>query len=233
LNMAVADRQVPMPETVVKADLSTTGYGPRWLNMAVADRQVPMPETVVKADLSTTGYGPRWLNMAVADRQVSTPTASEGGDKIDTSQWASLNHFPLHHKNYSESLQDTVLLLNSTEGFHKFWKSENKFGRVPVVTNRSLLDERIKLLGVVDIPWHNVLMVCHENHGGACHLPLRTQRFFVAASLFADGHVENLMFTEHMMNPDCDPECNFMHHVVEYALLRGNPLLQDTEQFLV
>merc|ERR1739848_94822 len=146
----------------------------------------------MKADLLASSLG-IWSSMAEVDSKMSETDVNV--DHIDTTLRMTAT-IP----DSFEPVRGTVIFFNNTQELEVYWNSEQRPGRKGVITNVSLMDRHVQLVSVVDIPWHDVLLLCHKLGGHMCHLPLHTQSFFSAEAKFVDdGHVENVIFTQHKM----------------------------------
>lgn len=193
-----------------------------------------------EADVVTTsGKGglrqrvrPIWGTLALASESHKDVPKVQGGlpdDHIDPSVFA-------HAKVAAgmEALRGKAMWFNSTDDFEAFWGSQQKPGRTPHVVEWSFLHRELVLIDVKEILKESVLLLCHRSKPELCHLPLHGQTFYVAVVQFVDnGDVENMLFTQHMMNPtcnpnclpSCNPDCGYMYHALDHVLFRESRVL--------
>merc|ERR1712130_45124 len=95
------------------------------------------------------------------------------------------------------------------------------------------IGKKVEIVSTKNVPWQNVLMSCHTkgwlkdapNTIFVCHRPMLSQDFIMAQVRFDDDKTDELLFTEHKIEPSCQHDCKMMHHAVERVLLKGATFL--------
>merc|ERR1739848_787590 len=89
-------------------------------------------------------------------------------------------------------------------------ESQPSTGLTLWVSDSALMNKGMEIFAADEIPWEDVMLTCHDNHPDdlyICHRPLKTQNFVLAEVQTKSGNIGKVMFTEHLMRPDCQKDC--------------------------